>query len=94
MLWILISMLAMLAGMVVMVLGQVLIGLILLLGGGCLMAFNYSTMMRGRGQDPDQGSISGVPGGMGKQQSDAISIDPFTSGEQNAAIWDKMEDKK
>ena len=91
MLWIMFGMLAMLAGIVVMVLGNLWIGLLLLLGGVVAMAMSYTTMMRGRGQDPDQGSISGVPGGKGKQSSDAVSLDQTNPGEQGPEIWEKMQ---
>ena len=90
MMWILIGMLGMLAGIVVMVLGQVLIGLILLLVGVGLMAFNYTTMMRGRGNDPEQGTYNGLYG-QGKQQSETISVKMPEPGEQNPTVWDKME---
>lgn len=91
MLWIMFGMLAMLAGIVVMVLGNLWIGLLLLLGGVVGMAMSYTTMMRGRGQDPDQGSISGVPGGKGKQCSDAVSLEQTNPGEQGPEIWEKMQ---
>ena len=71
MLWVFLGMIAMLAGIVMMVLSQVLIGLILLLGGVALMAFNYVTMMRGRGCNPDQGTLNGL-NGEGKQQSEVV----------------------
>ena len=71
MLWGFLGMIAMLAGIVMMVLSQVLIGLILLLGGVALMAFNYVTMMRGRGCNPDQGTLNGL-NGEGKQQSEVV----------------------
>lgn len=71
MLWVFLGMIAMLVGIVVMVLGQLPIGLILLLGGVALMAFNYVTMMRGRGFNPDQGTLNGL-NGEGKQQSEVV----------------------
>jgi hypothetical protein len=90
MIWIVLGMIAMLAGIVMMVLSQVLIGLILLLGGVALMAFNYVTMMRGRGQDPEQGLYNGL-NGQGKQQSETVDVNMPESGEQNPDIWEKME---
>ena len=60
MLWVFLGMIAMLVGIVVMVLGQLPIGLILLLVGCGMMAVNYVTMMRGRGCNPDQGIHNGL----------------------------------
>ena len=90
MLWIMLGMLAMLAGMVIMVLGSTWIGLVLLLAGVGLMAFNYATMMRGRGQDPEQGLYNGL-NGQGKQQSETVDVNMPEPGEQNPDIWEKME---
>ena len=90
MLWIMLGMLAMLAGMVIMVLGSTWIGLVLLLAGVGLMAFNYATMMRGRGQDPEQGLYNGL-NGQGKQQSEAVDVKMPEPGEQSPGIWEKME---
>ena len=90
MLWIMLGMLAMLAGMVIMVLGSTWIGLVLLLAGVGLMAFNYATMMRGRGQDPEQGLYNGL-NGQGKQQSETVDVNMPEPGEQSPEIWEKME---
>ena len=90
MLWIMLGMLAMLAGMVIMVLGSTWIGLVLLLAGVGLMAFNYATMMRGRGQDPEQGLYNGL-NGQGKQQSEAVDVNMPEPGEQTPDIWEKMQ---
>ena len=90
MLWIFLGMIAMLAGLVIIVLGKMLIGLILLLAGVGMMAFNYSTMMRGSGQNPDQGIHNGL-GGQGKQQSEVVKADMAEPGEQSPDIWEKMQ---
>ena len=90
MLWVFLGMIAMLVGIVVMVLGQLPIGLILLLGGVALMAFNYVTMMRGSGYHPDQGMHNGL-GGQGKQQSEVVKADMAEPGEQSPEIWEKMQ---
>jgi membrane protein implicated in regulation of membrane protease activity len=90
MLWIMLGMLAMLAGMVIMVLGSTWIGLVLLLAGVGLMAFNYATMMRGRGQDPEQGLYNGL-NGQGKQQSETVDVNMPEPGEQSPGIWEKMQ---
>ena len=90
MLWIMLGMLAMLAGMVIMVLGSTWIGLVLLLAGVGLMAFNYATMMRGRGQDPEQGLYNGL-NGQGKQQSETVDAKMPEPGEQSPGIWEKMQ---
>ena len=90
MIWIALGMIAMLAGIVVMVLGKVLIGVILLLAGVAAMAFNYVTMMRGRGEEPNQGTINGLAG-QGKQQSETVKVNMPEPGEQSPEIWEKME---
>lgn len=93
MMWILIGMLAMLAGLVVIVLVNLWAGLVLLLVGVGLMAFNYSTMMRGRGDHPDQGLYNGLAG-QGKQQSEVVKDNMPEPGEQTPAVWDKMENSQ
>ena len=90
MLWIGIGMAGILAGIVVMVLGQMLIGLILLITGVAAMSFNYVTMMRGRGDDPDQGIYNGLAG-QGKQQSEVVKANMPEPGEQNTNLWEKLE---
>ena len=90
MIWIALGMIAMLAGIVVMVLGKVLIGVILLLAGGALMVLNYVTMMRGRGQEPNQGLYNGLRG-EGRQQSETVDVPMHAAGEQSSEIWEKME---
>ena len=90
MIWIVLGLVAMLAGIVMMVLSQVLIGLILLLSGVALMAFNYVTMMRGRGCNPDQGTLNGL-NGQGKQQSETVDVNMPQPGEQSPEIWEKMQ---
>ena len=90
MLWIILGMVGMLAGIVVMVLGQVLIGLILLAAGVACMALNYATMMRGRGDDPDQAIYNGLAG-QGKQQSEVVKANMPETGEQNPNVWEKLE---
>ena len=88
MLWIVFGLVGMLAGMVAMVMGNML-GLTLLIISVAAMAFNYVTMMRGRGDEPDQGTINGLKG-QGKQQSETVKANSPASGEQNPGIWEKM----
>ena len=90
MIWIALGLIAMLAGMVIMVLGKVLIGLILLLAGVGMIAFNYVTMMRGRGDDPDQATVNGLRG-QGKQVSEVVKDSIPDPGEQSPDIWEKMQ---
>ena len=92
MLWILIGMLAVLAGIVLLVVGKMW-GLVFLLGGLGTMIFHYSSMMRARGCDPNQGTINGL-NGQGKQQSEAVKISQPVVGEQPANIWEQMEQEK
>ena len=90
MLWIVLGMIGILAGIVLMILSNLWLGLVVLLAGVGLMAFNYSTMMRGRGDNPDQGTYNGLSG-QGKQQSEAVSANMPEQGEQIPEIWEKME---
>ena len=80
MLRIVLGLVAILSGIVVMVTGSVLIGVMLLLGGVAATAFSYVTMMRGRGEDPNQGTINGLAG-QGKQQSEAVKAELPDCGE-------------
>ncbi len=90
MLLVFLGMIAMLIGLVVMVLGGTWIGLILQLGGGGLMVYNYATMMRGRGCNPDQGTLNGL-NGQGKQQSETVDVNMPEPGEQTPDVWEKIE---
>ena len=87
---IILGLIAILSGIVVMVTGSVLIGVMLLLGGVAAMAFSYVTMMRGRGEDPNQGTINGM-NGQGKQQSETVKVNMPEPGEQSPEIWEKLE---
>ena len=80
------------AGILVMVLGKIMLGLALLFAGLIAMAMSYSTMMRRQGYDPDQATINGLKG-QGKQQSEIIKDAVTNPGEQSANIWDQMENK-
>ncbi len=84
------GMVAMLAGIVAFVLGNWVLGLVLLLGGLACMAISYTTMMRGRSEDPNQGTFNGVAG-QGKQQSETVKVNMPEPGEQNPDVWEKME---
>ena len=90
MLWIVFGLVGILAGIVLMVLSHVILGVVVLLAGVICMAMNYVTMMRGRGEDPNQGTINGIAG-QGKQQSETVKVNMPESGEQDPSIWEKME---
>ena len=92
MIWILMGFIAILAGIVVLILGSMW-GLFLLLGGVAIMGLNYTTMMRGKGMDPDQGTVNGL-NGKGRQQSEAVTVSQPVIGEQPANIWAQMEQEK
>ena len=64
----------MIGGIVAMILGKVGLGLLALLVGLLLVAVFYATMMRGRGYEPNQGTINGL-NGAGKQQSEAVKAE-------------------
>ena len=89
MMWIVFGLIAMLVGMVVMVRGSMW-GLVLLLGGVGLTFFHYVTMMLGRRQDPEQGTLSGLKG-EGRQQSETVHVNLPEQGEQSSDIWEKLE---
>ena len=91
MLWILIGMLCVLAGIILLITGGMW-GLVFLLGGLGVMILNYSTMMRGRGMEPNQGTVNGF-NGQGKQQSEAVEASQPVIGEQPADIWEQVEKK-
>ena len=91
MLWILLGFLGIILGMIVVMCGSMVGGMAIMVAGMVLMCANYVTMMRGRGKDPEQGSLNG-PNGKGKQTSDAVSADQPVVGEQSANIWEKMEE--
>ena len=92
MLWIIVGGLFILAGIVVLIMGNMW-GLALIFGGVLAGFFCYSNMMRGKGMDPDQGTINGLSG-QGKQQSEAVTVSQPVIGEQPADIWKQMEQKK
>ena len=91
MLWILIGMLCVLAGIILLITGGMW-GLVFLLGGLGVMILNYSTVMRGRGMEPNQGTVNGF-NGQGKQQSEAVEASQPVIGEQPADIWEQVEKK-
>ena len=91
MLWILFGMLCVLAGIILLITGGMW-GLVFLLGGLGVMILNYSTMMRGRGMEPNQGTVNGF-NGQGKQQSEAVEASQPVIGEQPADIWEQVEKK-
>ena len=86
----LIAMFVTLCGIVLMVLGKWFFGILFLLSGITVMACIYVTMMRGKGCDPNQGTINGL-GGQGKQQSEVVSANMPEPGEQSPDIWEKMQ---
>ena len=90
MLWIVLGLVGILAGIVLMVLSHVILGVVVLLAGVACMAFSYVTMMRGRGEDPNQGTINGM-NGQGKQQSETAKVNMPEPGEQSPEIWEKLE---
>ena len=94
MLWIVIGMILLLAGMVsVVFLGMW--GLIVLLAGAICMFIGYRAMMLGSGKHPDQ---SGTPGfgtaEYGRQQSETIDMNAPVIGEQPVNIWEKITEEK
>ncbi len=58
-------------------------GALLLVAGIGVLAFGYAKLMRGSGNDPDQGTFNGL-GGQGKQQSEVVK-------DNGAAVWEQIE---
>jgi hypothetical protein len=58
-------------------------GALLLVAGIGVLAFGYAKLMRGSGNDPDQGTFNGL-NGQGKQQSEVVK-------DNGAAVWEQME---
>ena len=88
MIWTVFGLIGILAGIVVMVLGKVLLGLILLLAGLVSILFTYAKMMRGAGYLPGSNDPDSVPG---HHDSERAKMDQPVIGEQSAAIWEKMD---
>ncbi len=65
-------------------------GALLLVAGIGVLAFGYAKLMRGSGNDPEQGTLNGL-GGLGKQQSEVVKDNQPVQGEQNATIWEQIE---
>ena len=65
-------------------------GALALIAGFGAVAFGYAKLMRGSGNNPDQGTLNGL-GGQGKQQSEVAKMDQPVKGEQDATIWEQME---
>ena len=95
MLWIVIGMIGLLAGLVCMVFAGMW-GLLLLLAGAVCMFVGYRAMMLGSGKYADQSGTPGFGAGeYGRQQSETISRNAPVIGEQPADIWDQItEDNK
>ena len=88
MIWTVLGMIGFMAGIVVMVLGKVLFGLILLMAGLCSIIFTYAKMMRGAGYLPGNNDPDSIPG---HHASERTKMDQPVVGEQNSAVWEKME---
>ena len=92
MLWIVIGMIALLAGMICIVFAGIW-GLAVLLAGAICLFAGYRAMMLGSGHHPEQ---SGTPGfgtaEYGRQQTETIKRDAPVIGEQPANIWEQVTD--
>ncbi len=86
--WVVFGLICFLAGIVVMVLGKMLLGLILLFAGLISIIFIYAKMMRGAGYLPGSNDPDGVPG---HHDSERAKMDQPVIGEQNSDVWEKME---
>ena len=69
------------------------IGVVLFLVGGALGVALAAIMLKTGGYTGDDAFFHGLKG-QGRQQSEVGKADTFQSGEQTAAIWDEMKDKK
>ncbi len=86
--WVVFGLICFLAGIVVMVLGKMLLGLILLFAGLVSIIFIYAKMMRGAGYLPGSNDPDGVPG---HHDSERAKMDQPVIGEQNPDVWEKVE---
>ena len=86
--WVVFGLICFLAGIVVMVLGKMLLGLILLFAGLVSIIFIYAKMMRGAGYLPGSNDPDGVPG---HHDSERAKMDLPVIGEQNPDVWEKVE---
>ena len=86
--WVVFGLICFLAGIVVMVLGKMLLGLILLFAGLISIIFIYAKMMRGAGYLPGSNDPDGVPG---HHDSERAKMDQPVIGEQNPDVWEKVE---
>ena len=96
MLWIVIGMIGLLAGLVCMVFAGMW-GLLLLLAGAVSMFVGYRAMMLGSGKYADQSGTPGFSAGAyGRQQSETITRNAPVMGEQPPDIWNQLtkESKK
>ena len=81
-----------LAGIVLMILGKIGLGIAAFLVGFGLIAFFAATMLRTGGYRAEGAFFNGL-GGQGRQQSEVSKAPKAGSGEQPANIWDMMDQK-
>ena len=86
--WVVFGLICFLAGIVVMVLGKMLLGLILLFAGLVSIIFIYAKMMRGAGYLPGSNDPDAVPG---HHDSERAKMDLPVIGEQSPDVWEKVE---
>ena len=80
------------AGIVVMILGSLPVGLLLLLAGIVAFVIGTAKMLRAQGYR-GEGAYSEGLYGQGRQQSELVKVDQPVMGEQSVNIWDKVEKK-
>ncbi len=80
------------AGIVLMILSKVGLGIAAFLVGFGLIAFGSAKMMRTGGYQDNIPFFNGLKG-QGRQQSEVTKVKQNNSGEQPANIWDQMTQK-
>ena len=90
---IVISVIIMVAGAVVMILGHFLVGLIMILGGVLFAGLNFSRIMRSGGYNPEAAFTQGI-GGHGRSGNE-VGQDKSVAktSETDGSIWDTMTGK-
>ena len=91
MIWIILGIVGIFAGVIVMILGHM--WALAVMGLGFVsMVVGSVRMLRVGGYSPEGVFFNGL-GGQGRQQSEAVKQEVPGSGEQPANIWEMVEDK-
>ena len=82
------------AGVVLVILRQPLIGIVTLCGGLLLFCYTLSRILHSGGYSGDGVATNGL-GGQGRQQSEATKVNnPGAVSETDSGIWEQMTEEK